>query len=391
MNGGGGVWQRLLAFFRWLRLAPASEADFAGEQTLTGEELRRRLIALFRGLRAKGFNLGVAELLDALELLDGGWSGDSPAGWQADLRLLCCRNRTEAAVFDEIWAAVWQSAPRLEKPKDLRDKPRQDSGNTEAGASPKAETEVRETSAVEVEPEILPVQPFAPAMEENRDEMTLRFPLTRRVMAYGWRHLRLPQPDGPADWLDLTATIEQTARQGFYLSPVFRRRERDHAHLVLLVDQGGSMTPFHRFTRDLIETALEQIKPSAPEDDAQSPPRVEVYYFHNQMADNLHRDPRLTDPVSANDALTRSDNESCILVVSDAGAARVYRRRERIRAAGAMVASLRQRTHLLAWLNPMPESRWRGASAEVIAELTPMFQMTPDGFGNAIDALRGLS
>jgi len=386
-----GVWQRLLAFFRRLRRASESEADLADEQALTGEELRRRLIALFRRLRAKGFNLGVAELLDAMELFDSGWSGDYLTGWQADLRLLCCRDRSEAAKFDEIWEAVWQSAPRQEKPKELHDKSRQDSGNTSANDGPKAETEAREKSAMEAEPEILPVQPFAPAMEENRDEMTLRFPLTRRVMAYGWRHLRLSQPDGPADLLDLTATIEQTARLGFYLSPVFRRRERNHAHLVLLVDQGGSMTPFHRFTRDLIETAIEQIKPPESDDDAQSSPCVQVYYFHNQMADNLHRDPRLTDPVLVKDALARCDNESCILVVSDAGAARGYRRRERIRAAGAMVASLRQRTHLLAWLNPMPESRWRGASAEVIAELAPMFQMTPDGFGNAIDALRGLS
>lgn len=381
---GEGFRQQVLAFFRRLRGIGGLDV----RAPITGEELRRRLIALFRRLRAARFNLGLAELLDAMELLESGLHGDAQAQWQADLRLLCCRNRDEIESFNRIWAEVWQSEPRIENPPELRDQTRQAPAKQTPNAGPNTETETRPKTTIEAEPEILPVLP-PPVAEERRDEMTLRFPLTRREMAYGWRQLRLPVPDGPADVLDVAATVERTARQGFFFAPVFGRRRRNHAHLILLVDQGGSMTPFHRFTRDLIETAFEQI--NASDADTEVLPRVQVFYFHNQMAEHLHHDAHLTDPVEVKDVLADCDDESCVLVVSDAGAARGYRRRERIRAAGLMVNSLRKYKPSLAWLNPMPASRWRGASAEVIAELVPMFPMTPDGFSNTIDVLRGLS
>ena len=113
---GDGFRQRVLAFFRRLRAEPVTE-----EQSVAGEELRRRLIALFRRLRAAGFNLGLAELLDAMELLES----DAPAHWQNDLRLLCCRDRDEIKTFNTVWAEVWKSLPRAEKPAEPGGKPPQ--------------------------------------------------------------------------------------------------------------------------------------------------------------------------------------------------------------------------------------------------------------------------
>jgi len=49
----------------------------------------------------------------------------------------------------------------------------------------------------------------------------------------------------------------------------------------------------------------------------------------------------------------------------------------------------KQHTSLIAWLNPMPQERWSGTSAQIISPLTPMFQMDFDGFNNAIDVVRG--
>ncbi|MCK7582251.1 MAG: hypothetical protein MZV65_46045 [Chromatiales bacterium] len=56
--------------------------------------------------------------------------------------------------------------------------------------------------------------------------------------------------------VDVAATVEQTARRGFFHAPVLRRRECNHAHLVLMLDHLGSMIPFHHYLRDLVETAL---------------------------------------------------------------------------------------------------------------------------------------
>jgi uncharacterized protein with von Willebrand factor type A (vWA) domain len=42
-----------------------------------------------------------------------------------------------------------------------------------------------------------------------------------------------------------------------------------------------------------------------------------------------------------------------------------------------------------AWLNPMPNHRWRNTTAEEIARFVPMFEMNRRGLDAAIDILRG--
>jgi uncharacterized protein with von Willebrand factor type A (vWA) domain len=206
-------------------------------------------------------------------------------------------------------------------------------------------------------------------------------PITRRAMVYAWRQLRRPAPDGPEDVLDVDATVERASRQGFYLAPVYRRREHNHAHVVLLVDQGGSMTPFHRFTRDLVTTATQESTLRL----------VDVYYFHNVPTANLFLDPHLTEPVSWWRISAQFTADTGVLLVSDAGAARGYRRSGRIRATGDFLTRLGRQTSLIAWLNPMPRDRWSGTTARIVAGLVPMFPLEPEGLGHAVDVLRGLA
>jgi uncharacterized protein with von Willebrand factor type A (vWA) domain len=181
--------------------------------------------------------------------------------------------------------------------------------------------------------------------------------------------------------LDVDATIEQATRQGFYLAPVYRRQERNNAHLLLLLDQNGSMNPFHRFTRDLVETALYE--------SSLQPEKVDIFYFHNVPAASVYKDLYLTEPVALQTVLSTCDNQTSILIVSDAGAARGYRELKRIRATTSFLFKLKQYSSLIAWLNPMPEERWIGSSAEIIANLVPMYQMDNNGLSNAIDIVRG--
>jgi len=143
------------------------------------------------------------------------------------------------------------------------------------------------------------------------------------------------------------------------------------------------MMPFHRFTRDLVETAS-----------AESfllPENVQVFYFHNIPVEGVYRDVYLTDPIPLLEALVGCDSDTSVLIVSDAGAARGYRRQERIQETTRFLRRLRQRTTLIAWLNPMSQRRWMGSSAEILAYLVPMYAMDRLGFGDAIAALRGLA
>ena len=50
---------------------------------------------------------------------------------------------------------------------------------------------------------------------------------------------------------------------------------------------------------------------------------------------------------------------------------------------------LKQATRLIAWLNPMPEERWRGSSAQMIAGIATMRSPDWNGFSQVINAALG--
>lgn len=345
------------------------------------------LTRAFTTLRQKRFQIGVGELLAARQAVEGGFGEDAEA-LAATLKLLWCHSPSAQIQFDAIWKDLLASStPKsLEKPSDAELAPEPRPGRGEEPQElqqPQLPQDVVTESTSALELAALPTK--APSMlTQNEDTSVLQayYPISRRSMAYGWRYLRRLVADGVADVLDEEATIEQATRQGFYLAPVYRRRERNQAQLLLLLDQNGSMTPFHRFSRDLVETVCY-------ESDLQGE-NIKVFYFHNVPAASVYKDLYLTEPVELKTVLSQLDNETSVLIISDAGAARGYRKLERIRATTSFLFQLKRHTTLIAWLNPMPEARWIGSSAEILANLVPMYQMDNDGLDNAIDILRGL-
>lgn len=388
MSGRVAAW--LDALRRWF--APRTEADVGQAGSLPASpapappafDAYALALDLFARLRGSGFNIGVGELLALHRAVEGGWGADDPDALARVARLIWCNSRQEQAEFDLQWQALtayWAEhhAPPPPKPELPTPAPAPERERAEP-PTPYSPPESRIQPERHAELAALPVRaPFIPAPVTGEESIQSYWPLSRRAMVYAWRYLRRPVADGPADVLDVAATVTVTARQGFYLSPVFRRRLRNHARLLLLVDQGGSMTPFHRFTRDLIETAQQESALAA----------VEVFYFHNVFEERLYRDPQRTVAEPLDVALAGCDAETSVLIVSDAGAARGRRNRARIRLTALALAELKSRTPLLAWLNPMPSERWRGASAEIIAGLAPMYPMDADGLSAAIDQLRG--
>jgi hypothetical protein len=198
-------------------------------------------------------------------------------------------------------------------------------------------------------------------------------------MAYGWQSLRRLRPDGPLTEIDIDATLDRIARNGYFTAPAYRRKLRHHARLLLLIDRRGSMTPFHSLTNDLLATALQ-----APEIEL-----VRARYFHDVVTGTLYEDPLLNDPLTMDEALDGCGPETSLLVISDAGAARGRLDSDRILATAEMIAALRRRSALLAWLNPMPPSRWLRNSAQVIQHLIPMFHLDQNGLTDAVKAVRG--
>jgi len=340
----------------------------------------------FMRLRQSGFQLGIGELFAARQAVEGGF-GATPEELGQTLKILWCHSPSQQSQFDPIWESL-QVYTTTKQPKNIPQKESKPETHLEPEKKhPETPKPLLQDTITEIEPEpelsSLPIRsPFQPAEVEDTSTLQTYYPISRRSMSYRWRYLRRPVGDGPLNVLDINATIEQTTRQGFYLAPVYRRQERNNAHLVLLLDQNGSMIPFHRFTRDLAETATSESSLQRE--------KVDVFYFHNVPAASVYKDLYLTEPIALQTVLSTCDNQTSILIVSDAGAARGYRELKRIRATTNFLFKLKQYSSLIAWLNPMPEERWIGSSAEIIANLVQMYQMDDNGLSNAIDIVRGL-
>jgi uncharacterized protein len=358
----------------------------------TGPSSREELLLrLFQQLRASGLTLGIAELLAARRALAAGLGGIDEDGLGRLLRPLWCHSAAQNAELDALLNRLWNQADdAADTAADAERRP-----DSPPPVPPPPESQAERLQHASPSPPSIPAPapgirplpiraPLSPEHPDAASPLLLYDPVSRRSMAYIWRYLRRPVKDGPRDVLDLDATVERTTRLGYFDGPVFGRRGTDHGHLVLLVDQGGSMVPFHRLTRDLVQTAADSAQ-------GNSGRRVDIAYFQNVPPARVHLDPYLTRPLDLDWLLADCTSESSVLIASDAGAARGALDRRRFTATVRILVRLRQRVGSLAWLNPVPAQRWPGSTAALIAAVVPMFAMDEDGFGNAVDVLRGQS
>lgn len=341
--------------------------------------------------REYGFRLGIGEYRSALDAVEQGFVPDEAALLEM-VQALWCNSRHQQEKVERAWEAQVKALQQEKKlgreDMGLKSEDKTSEGDRSEDTRPNESIDLSSLQPMEeerppVNPSSVPVQAPRPTFEEDESlELSRYYPVSRRSMSYGWRMLRRTVADGPRVVLDVAGTIAARTERGYYLGPVYQRRRRNDARLVLLLDQNGSMMPFHRFTRDLVETAQQESRLAEE--------NIQVFYFHNVPGESLYRDLYLTEPVEFQDLLASCDGDTAVLVVSDAGAARGRRRQERIQATTRFLRRMRRQTGLVAWLNPMSRRRWEGSSAEILAYLVPMFSMDRDGFGDAVAALRGL-
>lgn len=349
------------------------------------EELVTRLFGRLRNR----LNLGLREYVAALDIVRGDFALADFDELKLTLQLLWCHSPAQNAQLEQVWTDVVEAATRKTKNAKQRDELESSAKSastrsTDEAAAQRAEASLLEAAAqqraAQAALQPLPLRPpLLPTGIEDMPELQTYWPISRRSMTYAWRYLRRPKPDGPADVLDIEQTVDLAAKAGFFLRPVYHRRQMNHAHLLLLIDQGGSMMPFHRFSRDLVETAQQESTLA----------QVDVYYFRNAPTTHVYQDPHLTQPVPLEALWPFCDAETSVLIFSDAGAARGAQRMIRLRETTEFLVQVQQRTALIGWLNPMPTERWEGSSAELIAYLAEMEQMDGDGFSNLIEVVRG--
>jgi uncharacterized protein len=340
------------------------------------------LIDLFTRLREAGLPLGIYEYRLLIKALQSGF-GVASKETLADLcRTLWIKSADEDRLFNYHFDRVFVSKlERLDKQRDS-DKVPVDSATKSAS----------ESDAFSKKPLFLKdelqlagaIQTRANTMDEtfvNRfTQSDEYFPVTRRQMKQNWRYLRTMVREGSPSELDIDATVAQIERLGMLLEPVLVPRRINKAELLLLIDQKGSMVPFHALSQRLAETAQREGRLG----------QLGVYYFHNCPTKFIYHEPSLKRADNLSNVLDKlRSNRSVVLIFSDAGAARGGFSSERLDLTEGFLMQLRQQVHHVAWLNPIPQTRWKSSTAAEIAQIVPMFEMNRRGMEEAIEVLCG--
>ena len=195
------------------------------------------------------------------------------------------------------------------------------------------------------------------------------FDLRFRQLQQGMRSMRRRERDEGRKRIDLEATLEKAARQGFLEDFVMRNGFRWLTDLFLLIDRGNSMAAFEPFSDELIAAA-----------DGDGNVQRVIVYFNEAPLDHLFLDKYRRETIAA-DRIAEAASQA-VLILSDAGAATGKVEASRVELTVRFLARIRK--HRVAWLNPMPRNRWEGTSAEYIALYVNMFSLDATELGNAV-------
>lgn len=342
------------------------------------------LLELFIRLRKAGLPLGMNEYQLALQALQGGFGIADRAALKRLCRILWVKSADEGHLFDHHFEQLMplpaEALPEISPdPSLLPLSPRP------APPNPLPVTP-SEKPIIEIDDEIQVAQAVKqptsiddeiyPTHYTSSDEY---FPVTRRQMKQSWRYLRRPVREGPPVELDVAATVNEVGRKGM-LQPILVPRRINHAELLLLIDHGGSMVPFHMISHRLVETILRGGRLE----------KVTIYYFHNCPVEYLYRDPFHQKYEAIEEILDgRYSQRTSVLVFSDAGAARGGFNSERCDLTEKFLQQFKQQFRYIAWLNPMPRSRWLDTTAGKVMQSVSMFDLSRRGLDDAISVLRG--
>jgi uncharacterized protein with von Willebrand factor type A (vWA) domain len=211
--------------------------------------------------------------------------------------------------------------------------------------------------------------------------------LGTRNIKVALRRLRRFARQGAADELDIDATIDGTARQGWL--DIHMRPERHNAvKLLLFLDVGGSMDPHIKLCEELFSAATSEFK------------HLEFFYFHNCVYEGVWRDNRrrFQERTPTWDVLHKYGHDYKLVIVGDAamspyevthpGGSVEHMNEE----AGAVW--LQRLTHVYpaaVWLNPVPEAHWNYSQSGKLIRQLMSDRMYPLTLAGLDDAMRTLS
>ncbi|KST66731.1 VWA domain-containing protein [Mastigocoleus testarum] len=361
------------------------------------------LLPLFQELQKQGIPLGMSEYLLALKSIREGIGIEDIDRLERFLKLLWAKSQEDREIFNLKFTELVK--PRLYKPiiiasKINEDEPSTDSSNKSITASPSSKNnQVEKSNQIKTETktktptkqqqyniparssrELSSIRNLSKSTyKKNPYNLIPRLPMSQRDMTVSWRHLRRLRREGIAEDLDVQETINDICKTGFFRRPVLQPRRRNQVELVLLIDREGSMSPFNPLMKAL-QKSIEKGGLLG---------KISTYYFHDCPEVYFYKKPNLTQTCPIEDVLSEQVRDNSVLIVSDAGAARRTYDGQRLKETKAFIKQLRQYTYLYAWLNPVPQSRWKTTTAENIGEFVPMYPLDRQGLNDIVKILIG--
>ena len=210
--------------------------------------------------------------------------------------------------------------------------------------------------------------------------------LGTRNIKVALRRLRKFAREGAASELDIDATVDGTARQGWL--DIRMRAERHNAvKLLLFLDVGGSMEGHVRLCEELFSAATSEFK------------NLEFFYFHNCIYEGVWKDNarRHAERIPTHDLLHKYGGDYKLVIVGDAamspyeishpGGSIEHMNEE----AGAVwIERLVQTWPAAAWLNPTPEAHWNYSQSTLMLKSLMKDRMYPLTLHGLEEAMRGL-
>jgi len=213
------------------------------------------------------------------------------------------------------------------------------------------------------------------------------FDITKRQMQQACRFLPLKQDSNSSEEIDIHASVEQYARDGFLVQPVFLSRERIINQVLLLIDYGGSMLAFDT----LVDTFSEALQDAFKVSQGESKYHLKSYYFHNVPSEYCYTNKSFTTYQKTENILQNlHPKRTSIIIVSDAGAARGGNSDRRFKSTLRFLLQIKKKTSHIVWLNPIPEYRWEKTTAQRIRRFVKMYGMDSQrNLQKAVNVLRG--
>ncbi len=215
--------------------------------------------------------------------------------------------------------------------------------------------------------------------------------LDTRQIKIALKRLKRLDEIGKKNELNIDKTIDLTAKNGGDIEIVFEKKRKNNVKLLLLMDVGGSMTPYAHLVNLLFSAAN---KMSHWKD-------FKYYYFHNciyeSIYENAQRNPE--ESIEFDDFLRKFDSSYRVVCVGDQamaswelteryGSIYYYHRNEMpgiyyIRELADHFANN------IVWLNPeLIRMEWLPYTRKIISSIIPTFHLTVEGIEKAMDYLR---